>query len=196
VVTNRQSNRDWAAIRAAYEANDVSIRALATKYGVSHPAIHKRAKAEEWTRAPRPDLKHTGNVSIGEATAAPAIPSLAEVAMVDPKVLVSQGRDLVARLFDELSASTMHRGELEKLIVEDTRDDADGRRRYAMMKAVNLSTRAAVLKNLATASKTLSETVPTLGKKEEARDRAAAASKSGRFATPPMPPKLVVNNVL
>jgi phage terminase small subunit len=32
------------------------------------------------------------------------------------------------------------------------------------------------------------------GKKEQAKDRAAQASKTGKFATPPTPPKLVVNN--
>jgi hypothetical protein len=197
VETRLNRKPHWAGIRASYEANSSSVRGLAAEHGMSHTAILKRAKAENWTRAARPDVVHTGNVAV-EQTVKSNGPSdvlglaLAEVAEIGPKVLVSRGRDLVARLFDELSASTTHRGEIENLIIDETRGDKDGRRRYAMMKAVSLSARAAVVKNLALAAKTLSDAAPTGGKKEETRDRAAVASKIGRFATPPTPPKLVV----
>jgi hypothetical protein len=186
--------RDWTAIRVAYEENAVSIRALAKTLGMSDMAIRKRAKAEQWSRCARPDVVHTGNVSPAEAAGDALRPGILDAATIDPKVLVSQGRELVGRMLDELSASTTHRGEIETLIIEDTRDDKDGRRRYAMMKAVSLSARAAVVKNLATAAKILSDAAPGGGKREEAKGRAALASKTGRFATPPMPPKLVVNN--
>jgi hypothetical protein len=186
--------RDWAAIRVAYEENAVSIRALGKTLGMSDMAIRKRAKAEGWSRATRPDVVHTGNVSPAIAAGDALTPGLVEAAETDPRLLVSQGRDLVGRMLDELSASTTHRGEIETLIIEATRDDKDGRRRYAMMKAVSLSARAAVVKNLATAAKILSDAAPVAGKKEEAKDRAERASKSGRFATPPTPPKLIVKN--
>ena len=41
---------DWEAIERAYRAGQLSVRALAEKFGVSHPAVSKRAKKEGWQR--------------------------------------------------------------------------------------------------------------------------------------------------
>jgi hypothetical protein len=41
--------RDWHAIRLAFEAGETSVRELARRHGVSNTAIHKRAKAENWS---------------------------------------------------------------------------------------------------------------------------------------------------
>jgi hypothetical protein len=71
------------------------------------------------------------------------------------------------RLLSELDASTTHIGELHQLIEDFTADDRDGRRRHAVQQAVNLSTRATIMKNLASAAKTLAEAAP--GKREEQR---------------------------
>jgi hypothetical protein len=189
--TDCEPNRDWSTIREAYEIGALAVRALAREHNLSDMAIRKRAKAEGWTRKPRPDVCR-------EPTPSPAAAelmvssTLAAVVDVDPKVLVEQGRDLTHRLMDELSATSSHVGEIEEAITAYTAGDKDGQRRYAMLKAVGLPTRANVLKTLALAAKALTEAAP--GKKEEAKDAAAKAGKSGRFATPPTPPKLVVNN--
>jgi len=182
---------DWSAIRMAYEVSTVSVRALSRECGLSNVAIHKRAKAEGWIRKPRPDVSHapTPSPAAAELTVSP---TLAAAIDVDPKVLIRQGRDLTHRLMDELDATTSHVGELEEAIAAYTADDKDGQRRFAMLKAVGLPTRANVLKTLALAAKTLAEAAP--GKKEEAKEAAATAAKSGRFAMQPTPPKLVVDN--
>ncbi|CQH40805.1 TPA: terminase small subunit [Yersinia enterocolitica] len=50
---------DWEAIKREYCAGQLSIRALAEKYGVSDTAIRKRAKADEW---PKPEkVRKTGS---------------------------------------------------------------------------------------------------------------------------------------
>lgn len=43
---------DWVAIEGEYRAGVESVSALGKKYGISHTAINKRAKANGWTRNP------------------------------------------------------------------------------------------------------------------------------------------------
>lgn len=40
----------WAAVRVAYEGSAESIRSIARSYKVTDTAIHKKAKAEGWSR--------------------------------------------------------------------------------------------------------------------------------------------------
>lgn len=42
---------DWEAVEREYRAGQVSVRALATEFGITEGAIRKRAKAEGWQRA-------------------------------------------------------------------------------------------------------------------------------------------------
>lgn len=44
---------DWEAIELAYRAGVLSIRELVGKYSISHQALSKRAKKDDWER----DLK-------------------------------------------------------------------------------------------------------------------------------------------
>lgn len=187
---------NWAVIRAAYEAGDISIRAMARDAGVSDAAVRKRARAEGWQKPKRPDKVHDGRPVAARDARAPtparerASSMVADAAAQDPKAIAKRGHALVVRLLDELETTSSYVGELEGLIIAETAEDRDGRRRTAMLRAVELSSRAVVLKNLALAAKTLAEAGP--GKREEAA-LAAKAANSGRFATPP-PPKLVVDN--
>ncbi|KGA39037.1 terminase small subunit, partial [Pectobacterium odoriferum] len=45
------SKPDWESIRREYCAGHLSVRKIAEKYGVSHTAINRRAKAEGWLMA-------------------------------------------------------------------------------------------------------------------------------------------------
>lgn len=121
---------------------------------------------------------------------------------------VRAAKGLTLRLLDELDAITTHHGELEDLIEIETASDEDyGRRRDAMLKAIGLPSRAAVLKQLLAATRAWSELErpaakpvlskgdghkpPAQGKKAE---RAAAAKEAsvGKFA-PPSPPRGPLN---
>ncbi|WP_342643457.1 hypothetical protein [Rhodoligotrophos ferricapiens] len=96
------------------------------------------------------------------------------------------------RMLSELDATTSHVGELEKLIEQATANDPNDKRYEAMMRAVSLPTRANIIKTLALAAKTLSETAAPQGKKQE-RQLAAERVASGKFGVPSAP-KLVVDN--
>jgi hypothetical protein len=173
---------DWSMIQVLYERGEVSGRALARQYCLSHTAIQKRARSESWTRPVQSEPQQPRPLS--RAKTAPAIdtaklgapevrvsPTLA--AATDPKAIIDMGRDLAARLLDELHATTAYRGEIEALIIAETAGDPDGRRRQAMLQVVGLPTRATVLKNLALAAKTLAEVMP--GKRVKAEEAARTA---------------------
>lgn len=174
---------DWSAIKTDYTTGDMSIRDLADWNKVSEAAIRKRAKAEGWVRldaAPKaPKKRRDLTVSLGLANQ----PDEAEPA-TDPKDIVARGHSLALRMLNELNATTTRQGELEAMICEATEEDEGDRRREAMMRAVSLGGRAATLRTLAQAAKTLAETAsaaaaPAQGKKEQ---RQAAAEKvGGRF---------------
>lgn len=54
---------DWQAIRAEYEAG-ASMGKLAEKYGLSKPAISKRAKKENWTQDPTEAVNRLVNAKV------------------------------------------------------------------------------------------------------------------------------------
>jgi hypothetical protein len=117
-------------------------------------------------------------------------------APVNQAAIADRGRDLVARMLAELEAITANSAELRAAILDATKDDGDGRRRARLLRLVDLPSRAIVLKDLMTAAKTLAAPAPeaATGKKVDAKAKAARVAASGRFATPPVPPKLIVNN--
>ena len=47
----RLTNEQWSEVRAHYATGRYTNRDLAEMYGVSHVAIQKKSKAEEWTKA-------------------------------------------------------------------------------------------------------------------------------------------------
>jgi hypothetical protein len=194
-TAKRQPN--WPAIRGAYEANRLSTRAIARQNGISHTAIQKRAAAEGWARLSAGGLPHGGANPAGSprsptiATRCGNGPNSRSRSAPAPITIADRGRDLALRLLDELDATTAHLGEIEQAIVDETAGDTDGRRRQAMLRAVDLQRRAMILKDIATASRTLADGEP--GKKEQAV-AAAGKAASGRYATPATPPKLVVDN--
>ncbi|MCW2286232.1 hypothetical protein M2323_004029 [Rhodoblastus acidophilus] len=50
---------DWEAIEREFRAGQLSIRAIASKFGVTDTAIRKRAKAHDWTRALADKVRET-----------------------------------------------------------------------------------------------------------------------------------------
>lgn len=76
-VQAKKRSLDWDKIRAEYEVggSENSVRAVAARHGVSHPAILKRAKKENWaepgdldeTIRRRVTEKVTGLVTAGNA---------------------------------------------------------------------------------------------------------------------------------
>jgi hypothetical protein len=180
---------DWVAVEGDYRETRKSIREIGRQHGVPEASIRKRAKAEGWTR---PDMKKV-RAAHKEVRAAANV--LATTTSSDPEDLVTRGRDIVGRLMDELSSVTANYGEIEEMILAETEGDENDKRRDAMLKAVSLSSRAGVARNLATAFKTLQESGAggKKGKKEQQAEAAQEIASAGRFA-PRRTPKLVVDN--
>jgi len=180
------SKKNWQEIESAYRAGSLSNRQIAKKYGVSESAIRKKAAAEGWVRTEKPTAHRP------VATILPPIRefrAIGEGRQTDPLKI---GRDLALRLLDELDATTSHIGEIEDLIEDETHEDANTRRRTAMMRAVSLPARSMTLKTIAQALGALKDVEGEKGKKEQREDAAREAAR-GKFA-PPAPPKLVVDN--
>jgi hypothetical protein len=180
---------DWVAVEADYRETRRSIREIARSRGLSDGAIRKKAKAEGWTR---PDMKKVRGAhrEVKAAAAALAAPA------TEPEDLIERGRDIIGRLMDELSGVTSNIGEIEDMILAETENDENDKRRQAMFKAVSLSSRSGVARNLASALKTIEEAGVGGGKVGKKEQQAAAAQEiaaSGRFA-PRRAPKLVVDN--
>lgn len=193
-MTSSSQPIDWEAIRRDYMTGSMSVRELARWYGISDTAIRKRAKAESWER-PIPSASSRREPANPEPRTTVVLTPLTPQA-VTPDAIIGRGRNLTLRMLDELDATTTHRGELEAMIDMATDEGDGGKRRDALMQAVSLKQRAEVLKSLATAAKTLSESGAAAPAGKKAERQAAAekvASSGGKFA-PPAPPKVVVDN--
>jgi hypothetical protein len=180
-MANRKTASDWMRIELEYLAGEDSIREIADRYDISEATIRKRAKAAGWLRAAKKVRKplpvRTLLVPAGERPEPAPVP--------DASAIAERGRGLVARMLDELDATTTHQGELEDAICAETDDDENDRRRDGMMAAISLGGRAKTLKELATAFKTLNEAAAPQGKKAQQQDRAGNVAARYRPIAPP-----------
>ncbi|WP_267386526.1 hypothetical protein [Sphingomonas sp. GC_Shp_3] len=124
------------------------------------------------------------------AEASPS-PPRAAAEPVEAAAIGERGRQLVARMLDELDATTTHAGQLEEMIEAETTGDRDGNRRNGMLGAISLPSRAKTLKELVTALKTVNEASAPQGKKAQRDEKAKAVGGGSRFA-PIGPPRLAV----
>ena len=113
---------------------------------------------------------------------------MAGIDATDPEQIVGRGHNLIFRLLDELDASTTHIGRLEEMIEAH---EEDPRRQAAMLKAVSLSSRAGVVKALATAFKTWNEAKAPEGVKARRQADAERVATAGRFAPRTRPNHMV-----
>lgn len=141
---------DWKRIERDFRAGKTSIRQIAEWYEVSEGAIRKRAKAENWSQLVRPDDDEPDTFK--KLTFVPP-----DMTHEQASAVAGEGRNLAFMMLDELRATTSRRGELEELIIDETSGDQDGRRRKAMLRAVDLPERAQTLKALMLAAKTAAE---------------------------------------
>ena len=178
-MATRKSTFDWDRIELEYLAGEASIREIADRHEISEGAIRKRAKAERWVRSVR-TLRTVRTKPVAVA-ASPAEP----VPVPDAAVIAERGRGLVARMLDELDATTTHQGKLEEMIDDETSGDREARRRDGMLAAISLTGRAKTLKELATAFKTINEASAPQGKKAGQQEKADQIANRFRGVGPP-----------
>jgi hypothetical protein len=189
-MTDEKKPVDWAEIEREYRSSSMSVREIARWYGISETAIRKRAAKDGWARPeaaagsqgdgrePEPPKIYVGTVLTPENTT--------------PEAIVGRGRNLVMRLMDELDATTTREGELDAMIVSATDTGDAAQQREALTQAVSLKQRSDVLKALATAAKTFSESGAAAGVKVERQRRGEAVAKGeSKYAAPAPPLRLV-----
>lgn len=160
-------NIDWVKIEQDYRAGILSVREIAREVGLSDAAIRKRAKANGWerdlTEQVRAKTRQLLVRSLASSQAGPQSPhatsdeisskaAVTQVAVVrDHQISIHDAYSLTRRMLDELNATTSHPGELE-VMIEAVYDDP--KQRKAAQRAVSLPSRAAVMRDLATAART------------------------------------------
>jgi hypothetical protein len=160
---------DWELIEEHYRAGILSLRAIASQFGITEGAIRKRAKAEGWQRSladkvrkaareklVRSDgtLEGTQPRSSDKDVAEKAADVIVSVAR-DHRSTIKRGRGLVFSLLAELQEASDNREAIEEEIEIETAGDRDGKRRAMMLKAVGLPSRAGVMLNLSAAMKNI-----------------------------------------
>lgn len=161
---------DWESVERDYRAGVLSIREIARLNGISDGTIRKKATALLWERdltqkvqeQARAELVR-GEVGYGDERI-PATPSerqivetaAATVVQVvrEHRARIRQGHALVELLTQQLLDVAGRRDEFEQDIEADCADDKTGTRQSRLLKAVSLSTHAALAVSLATATKT------------------------------------------
>lgn len=154
---------DWDAIEREYRAGQLSVVEIGRQFGVSHTAINKRAKKNGWTRDLTEKVrKEVSARLVSEEVSNANTRETIELAATRGVQLVREHRsdiggtrNAVTKMIEELHTTLSHTEEIEDDIIEETKDDKDGKRRARMLAAVALPSRANVASTLAAALKTL-----------------------------------------
>lgn len=170
---------DWKAVERDYTKTALSVRELARWYNCDEKAIRLRAKAEGWVRpgAETPQSAPQSPQPL-DAVVAPIVERLRELAPDEPSTtpdIVERARRVTLRLVHELEAVTTRQGELSEMIDEALAGKDNAKQRESLRKALSLSERATVLKNIALTTKTLAEAQTPAGKKAAAAEEAKSA---------------------
>lgn len=159
---------DWEAIERAYRAGQLSVRAIAERYGVSDTAIRKRAKTSGWQRdlteqvrkevrnklvrsEVRTPLRASANCELDAHIIEEAAEEGAQVVRTHRRD-IRKASDIADLLMNDLAATIQSREAIEKTIEDETEP---GMHRANMLAAVSLPSNAKTLFQLSAAMKNL-----------------------------------------
>lgn len=114
----KKPETDWASIEIHYRAGVRPLRSIAEEFGVSHVAITKRAKKEDWSR----DLKAKIDAKVQEkVTKAAVTKEVTKEKLVTEKVIVEANATIIAsaelvQREDVLAGLGMSRGLLQEIV--------------------------------------------------------------------------------
>lgn len=161
---------DWEKIEVEYRCGLASVREIAAKHGVSHPAILKRAKREGWPRDLSAKIKAkaeallvttetvTTEVTAETKTDEKAVVEANAAAIVRVRLAhrtdIARARAMANRLLEELETTTADPGlyaQIQGLVALTegmSKKDAD-KLAVAVQKVLELPSRTATMKMLA-----------------------------------------------
>lgn len=163
---------DWESVERDYRAGLLSVREIAAVYGVSHVAIGKRAKRDDWSRdlAAKINAKAEALVTTREVTKEVTMETKRterEIIEANAEVIanirlshrrdISRSRNVVMKLLGELESSTDNIELFEKLgeIMRQEDDKSQDRLNDLYHKVISMAGRTKTMKDLADSLKTL-----------------------------------------
>jgi hypothetical protein len=167
-MANKRKIVDWESVEADYRAGVRTLREISGDHDISHVAIKQRADKEGWARDLSAKIKAETESKLNKSLNANLTPGASEREIVSVNAErqaciilshrkdISRKREIVNKLFDEVSAQTEHVDLLKQLqdvlISNDGRKTADLVRRFT-----SLPTRIKGACDLITAFKSLIE---------------------------------------
>lgn len=168
-MSNKLNPVDWAAIELDYRAGIMSLRQIGDTHGVTHGAITKRAKRDQWDRDLAAKIRAKADALVSRQAVSSSVsikPTDTERVVVEANATmqadiilshrkgIQRSRNLTMGLFEELEQMTGDRELFAKLgEIMDQQDDS--RMMDAFRKAVSHPGRVDSMKKLADTLKTL-----------------------------------------
>lgn len=169
---SEKASPDWERIEQLYRAGTLSVREIASACGVSHVAIHKRAKRDGWERdlqakikAKADSLVNTDLVNtqvnkealVTERNIVEANAQVIANIRIAHRTDIGRYRKLANKLLEELEGLTDNRDLFEKLGVLMLSPDDNGLDKLNDLyrKVIELPTRSKVMKELGETLKNL-----------------------------------------
>ncbi|MGM7948244.1 hypothetical protein [Yersinia enterocolitica] len=163
---------DWEAIESAYRAGLMSIREIASQHGITHGAINKRAKRDDWERDLKAKIKAKADALVSKrevSTQVSTEKALSERILIEANAEVianvrmehrgdiRRAREITNALFDELGAECADIESLRKLGELMLQPDENGRDRLneVYQSIIALPERVKAVKALSDAMKNL-----------------------------------------
>lgn len=163
---------DWESIERDYRAGLLSVREIAAVYGVSHVAIGKRAKRDDWSRdlAAKIKAKAEALVTTREVTNEVTVETKKterEIIEANAEVIanirlshrkdISRSRNVCMKLLGELEASTDNIELFEQLgeLMRREDDKSQDKLNDLYHKVISMGGRTKTMKDLADSLKTL-----------------------------------------
>lgn len=160
-----KAQTDWERIEVDYRAGIKSVREIAVEHGISHTAIAKKAKANDWQRDLKAKIKAKADALVSKAQVSSEVTAETKITEaltveVEAQVLarveighrkdIGRSRKLTMTMFEELEGITSDPDLFSKLgeMFIDAEVDKSGRLQAAFDKAISLPGRAKTLKDL------------------------------------------------
>ena len=135
---------DWIRIEADYRAGIKPLRLIATEHGITHGAINKRAKRDDWTRSLAAKIKAKADALVSRAAVSTEVSAAKMV--TEKQVVEANANQAAGVVLAERVDIARYRGLANSLLEELEKAEKDGK---------TLAIRIKIMKDAADTLKTL-----------------------------------------